>query len=141
MTEGEFLGVDIIKSYEVPVEIDGVIVGIDKALVRLVKVMNRFPGIRTIESCAGHGRKPPAIWFVPDSIEILPAMIYWFDRCHSSCNWDVRIYTGCSADHVIWMVEARVEGEEAYQEADKIAKCMEESLDEQSQPEEGCALG
>lgn len=122
--------VEEMKDYEVAVEVNGILVGVDKELVNLVKAMNKFPGIRTIESCAGHGRKPPAIWFVPESIEVLPAMLYWFDRCHSSCNWNVRIYTGCSADHVMWMVEARMEGEEAYQEADKIAKYMEEHLNE-----------
>lgn len=133
-----------IKDYEVPVEIDGIIVGVDEELVRLVKVMNRFPGIRTIECCAGHGNKEPAIWFIPDSIDALPALLYWFDKCHSGCYWPVNIYTDCSADHVTWMVGARVMGEEAYAEADKIAACMEEYeefLDEQSQSEEGCAIG
>ncbi|KKN26502.1 hypothetical protein LCGC14_0874180 [marine sediment metagenome] len=133
--------VDQITPREDPVEIDGVINGVDKELVNLVKAMNKFPGIRTIESCAGHGNKPPAIWFQPDSIEDLPALLYWFDRCHSGCYWPVRIYTDCSADHVTWMVKARVDGEEAYQEADKIAEYMERYIDEQSQPEEGCAIG
>ena len=133
--------VDQITDRESAVEIDGIIVGVDEELVRLVKVMNKFPRIRTLSCCAGHGNKEPAIWFQPDSIEDLPALLYWFDRCHSGCRWDVFIYTDCCADHVTWMLKARVVGEEAYQEADKIAGYMERYLDEQSQPEEGCAIG
>ena len=125
--------VDEIRDHEVPVELDGIIVGVDKELVNLVKVMNKFPGIRTLESCAGHGDKEPAIWFQPDSIEDLPHLLYCFDRCHSGCYWPVHIYTDCSADHVRWMVKARVVGEEAYQEADKIAEYMEKHLDEEAQ--------
>ena len=128
--------VNEIRSHEVPVEIDGIIVGVDKELVNLVKAMNKFPGIRTFESCAGHGDKEPAIWFQPDSIEDLPRLLYWFDRCHSGCRWDVFIYTDCCADHVTWMLQARVMGEEAYQEADKIASYMEKFLDEETNSEE-----
>ena len=120
--------VDEIKPHEDPVEIDGIIVGVDKEIVKLVEAMNKFPGIRTIETCAGHGNKAPAIWFQPDSIEDLPALLYWFDRCHSGCHWPVHIYTDCSADHVTWMVKAMIKGDEAYQEADKIAECMEKYL-------------
>ena len=133
--------VNEINKREVPVEIDGIIIGVDKELVNLITAMNKFPGIRTIESCAGHGKKPPTIWFQPDSIEDLPPLLYWFDRCHSSCYWPVHIYTDCSADHVTWMVKAMVKGEKAYQEADKIAKYMEEFLNEEAESEEGCALG
>jgi hypothetical protein len=133
--------VDQINPREDPVEIDGVIVGVDKEIVKLVEAMNKFPGIRTIESCSGHGHKEPAIWFQPDSIEDLPVLLYWFDSCHSTCHWPIHIYTGCSADHVIWVVEAMIMGEEAYQEADKIAGYMARYIDEQSQPKEGCAIG
>ena len=136
-----FLGVDVIRPYEEAVKIDGQIVGIDKEIVRLVKVMNRFPGITTLSCCCGHGDNETRIWFSPKSIKDLPAMLYWFDACHSGCRWDVFIYTDCSADHVTWMLQARVKGEEAYQEANKIAEYMENYIDEQSQPEEGCAIG
>lgn len=114
------------------VKIDGEIVEIDKELVRLVKVMNRFPGIKTTECCSGHGKQKSAIWFVPESIKALPNLLYWFDACHSGCDWPVCIYTDCSADHVTWIVEARVIGEEAYQEANKIAQCMEKYLYEKT---------
>lgn len=116
---------------KVSVKIDNEIVEIDEELVRLVKVMNRFPGIKTTECCSGHGKQKSAIWFVPESIKVLPSLLYWFDTCHSGCYWPVYIYTDCSADHVTWVVEARVTGEEAYQEAAKIAACMEKYLDEE----------
>jgi hypothetical protein len=122
-------------SRELPVQIGKHIVGVDKELVRLVKAINKFPGIRTIECCSGHGLEVVGIWFVPDSIEALPLLLYCFDSCHTGVNtWPVSIYTDCSADHVTWVVESQTRGEEAYKEADKIASVMENVLAEKERP-------
>ncbi len=130
----------VIKSYEEGVEISGEIVGIDKEIVRLVKVMNQFPGIETISSCCGHGEHEIRIWFIPVAIEVLPQMLYWFDACHSGWNWPVSIYTDCSADHVTWMVSSLGDvGEEAYGASEVIAEYMENYLKEEVNPD-GCGL-
>ena len=87
--------------------------------------MNRFPGIRTVESCSGHGEQPASIFFVPESIDDLPPMLYYFDACHSGVTWPVYICTDCGAHRVTWVVESINKGPQAYIEGNKIAEAME----------------
>ena len=51
----------------------------DKECVRLCESMNRWPGIRTVESCSGHTERPFRIWFDVDNLGDLPHLLYWFD--------------------------------------------------------------
>jgi len=92
---------------------------IDPEVVTLCQAMNRVPGITTTESCCGHGRQPFAIWFSPASLDVLPGLLYWFDRCHSGFGgWRVIVYTDCAADHATFMLEGPAG---AYEQADAIA--------------------
>ena len=83
----------MIEPRTLPVEINGETVEIDKDIVNIVKAMNRFPGIRTVESCSGHGKQKASIFFVPETIEALPPLLYYFDWCHSGVYWPVYITT------------------------------------------------
>ncbi len=51
----------------------------DPECVRLCDAMNAFPGIRTVESCCGHGKKPYRIWFKARDLLVLPRLLYYFD--------------------------------------------------------------
>ena len=53
--------------------------GLDPEVVEIVAAMNKFPGICTVESCWGHEHTPIHIWFVADSLEALPPLLYWID--------------------------------------------------------------
>ncbi len=124
-------GFDMIEPRTVPVEfkevgvVNPLIVEIDKDIVNIVKAMNRFPGIRTVESCSGHGKQPVSIFFVPKTIEALPPLLYYFDWCHSGVTtWPVYITTDCSAHRVTWVVESEEVGPAAYIEGNTIAKVM-----------------
>ena len=114
----------MIEPKEVSVMIDGEEVGIDRDIVNIVKAMNEFSGIRTVESCCGHGEYEVAIFFVPETIDALPPLLYWFDQCHSGVTWPVTIYTDCGGDRVTWVVESVNKGPQAYIEGNKIAECM-----------------
>ena len=116
----------MIESREVPVRIGMETVGIDRDIVNIVKAMNNFPGIRTTESCQGHGERTVQIWFIPETSASLPPLLYYFDRCHSGVTWPVTIYTDCCADHVTYMVESKNVGPIAYMEGNKIAEAMKD---------------
>jgi len=121
----------MIEPRTLPVEINWIgdnplIVEIDKDIVNLVKAMNRFPGIHTVESCSGHGKRPASIFFVPETIEALPPLLYYFDWCHSGVYWPVYITTDCSADRVTWVVESEEVGPAAYIEGNLIAEAMKD---------------
>ena len=114
----------MIEPRTLPVEINGETVEIDKDIVNIVKAMNKFPGIRTVESCSGHGKQPASIFFVPETIDALPALLYYFDWCHSGVYWPVHVYTDCSASRATWVVESEEMGPLAYIEGNTIAEVM-----------------
>lgn len=124
----------MIEPRTLPVEINWIgnnplIVEVDRDIVNIVKAMNRFPGIRTIESCQGHGESPVRIWFKPESEADLPPLLYYFDKCHSGVTWPVHIYTDCCANRVTYMVKSEKTGPAAYMEGDQIAHHMNEDND------------
>ena len=99
---------------------------LDPECLSLFKAMNALPGIRTVESCCGHGQRPFMIWFVPDDFECLPDLLYWIDPCHTDLKrWRCRVYTDFSKSPVVFLLESQTKGEEAYAEADEIAKMIE----------------
>ena len=99
--------------------------GLDPEVLSLCMAMNAFPGITTTSSCCGHGREPFGIYFQPESLDDLPALLYWFDGCHTGqYGWRVRVFTDCAADHATFEVEGPAGG---YESADVIAKCMLEA--------------
>ena len=108
----------------------------DAECISLCEAMNRFKGIQTFESCCGHGKDVFCIWFSVESLEVLPALLYFFTRCqtcgpgHGVNSWLVRVTTDSAMSSVVFCVESTSVGDEAYVEAETIAKCMiEQPLD------------
>lgn len=114
-----------------PIELD-LELDLDDEVRELVKAINRFEGIRTTESCCGHGDEPFRIWFAVRDLVDLPPLLFWLDGCHNGVyGWHVVVYTDCSMAPARFMIESTSKGKEAYEEANKIAACMNEFLDEE----------
>lgn len=95
----------------------------------LCLALNSYPGIRTSCSCCGHGKDPYRIWFSVDSLVNLPAVLYWFARCHSGhAGWRVLAETDCAMSPAHFLVEGPV-GDDGYQQAKEIARLLVESRD------------
>ena len=62
---------------------------IDYEIVELIKYINMFDGIETVESCCGHGEMPCQIWFKADSLEYVTRFIYKY--LYRNPNWRVVI--------------------------------------------------
>lgn len=98
---------------------------IDEPCRELVREMNLFPGIRTVESCSGHGERPMRVFFVTDSLEALPALVYWFSACHSGVRgWKVTVSTDCVCSPAMFCAGSEQIGAPAYAEARQIAASM-----------------
>ena len=98
---------------------------LDPEVLSLCQAMNAFSGIFTTSSCCGHGREPFGVYFMAESLDALPELLYWFDACHSGqYGWSVRAYTDCSADHVSFVAEGPCGG---YEAAEAIARHMREA--------------
>lgn len=105
---------------------------LDPECLDLCVAMNKLPGVRTTESCCGHADDlsrpysgPYMIFFMVDSLEALPPLLYYTDACHSGCvGWRVIVYTDCSMAPARFMLEGP-KGKQAYQDSKEIAKCIE----------------
>jgi len=93
----------------------------DKECVDLCDAINMIPGLRTFESCCGHGNQPFRIWFAVEDIDNLPKLLYFCDSCHVGFNWDCIVTTDCGMSPVHFRIESRSKGEEAYEEAKTIS--------------------
>lgn len=80
----------------------------DKECIPLCDAINELPGISTIESCCGHNEKPFNIWFITDALKYLPALLYWFDSCHTFPGWSVCVTTDCGMSSVKFRIEGGI---------------------------------
>jgi len=94
----------------------------DKECVVLCDAINRIPGLRTIESCCGHGHHNFTVYFKVTTLEHLPILLYYISACHVGFTWDCRVYTDCGMNPVYFMIESRSFGENAYNESSVIAQ-------------------
>ncbi len=97
---------------------------IDIECIPLCIAMNEMPGIRTTESCCGHGNHPFRMWFEAESLEYLPRLLYWFAVCHCGFGgWSIKVTTDCGMSPVTFLIEGGV-GEAAYEESLQIAELL-----------------
>ena len=98
--------------------------GIDIECLALCEALNLYPGIKTCQSCCGHGKKPFKIWFTVKNLVDLPEVCYYFDRCHCDCeDWNIKVHTDCGMSPVVFLIEGPI-GKRGYKEAEKIAKLL-----------------
>ncbi len=50
----------------------------DQECIKLCDTINKFEGIRTVESCCGHGEHNYRIWFIANDLKYLAPVIYYF---------------------------------------------------------------
>src|SRR3990167_2739360 len=83
-------------------------IDIDKEVVSLCKAINdNFKGIKTTESCCGHGKKQLKIYFSVDEIEKLAPLLYWLDGCHTNIyGWKVFAITDCVGKETTFVIES-----------------------------------
>ena len=65
---------------------------IDEEIVELCKALNDIDGIKTVESCCGHGKDKCFIWFIADDINILNRLCF---HCFNHENlWKIELDMG-----------------------------------------------
>lgn len=90
---------------------------IDKECAGLCDFLNSLSGIKTIESCCGHGKEPYRIWFIPESLDCLPNLLSNFSDFG---DWRIEIYVADSGQPVRWIIEGPI-GKKAYEQSIDIA--------------------
>ena len=100
---------------------------LDPEVLELVNALNTFPGVRTIESCCGHGSNVFNIWFVVEGLKELSGVLYHVASCNSGIyGWNVAVADDCSCggSPIHFKLYSKTKGGVAYSEATKIAEIM-----------------
>jgi hypothetical protein len=93
----------------------------DKECVDLCKAINALPGIKTRESCCGHGKEPFRIWLSISDLTYLPILLYYLDPCHVGFRWSCKVRTDCAMQPAYFFIESEEAGSVAYSQAGLIA--------------------
>ena len=97
---------------------------VDEQCRALCEALNTLPGIKTVESCCGHGERPFRIWFEAHSLKSLPLVAYHTVPCHVGFFWNCRVTTDCAMSPVLFLLESIEVGEVAYEQAGKMATAL-----------------
>lgn len=98
---------------------------IDKECIPLCTVLNSLKGIKTFESCCGHGKRPFRIWFTAENVNDLtiPAMACY--RMYGGClGWRIEVVHSESPNRTKFMLEG-TSGESAYNDSTKIVQAIQ----------------
>ena|SRR5258708_2911725 len=74
----------------------------DPECIRLCDALNAMPGVRTFESCCGHGTHPFGIWFVVDVLGRLRPLL---DETTDDAQWTVSVRIASGTDAIIFRLE------------------------------------
>lgn len=66
---------------------------IDEQCIPLFYALNSLPGLRTFESCCGHGKAPFSMWFRCDNIDTLSRLGRAVGKNYSDNNWEIVVDT------------------------------------------------
>jgi hypothetical protein len=109
---------------------------IDKECLDICEAMNLLPGLRTIESCCGHGKTPYWIFFhldedSPDGLlDGLPMLLYWMRHFKADCHksqWRVFVSTDCAGDVATFTLEGPI-GPQGVKESKALARALKKGL-------------
>lgn len=89
----------------------------DSECVPICDALNTLPGIKTFESCCGHGTHPFFVAFVADTIEHLRPLLMSIDEY----GWDVRAVWASGGGSIYFALEGPVG---AFKEANSLAKAV-----------------
>src|SRR5258708_2531043 len=76
----------------------------DAECVPICDALNELPGIRTDESCCGHGRQPHRVFFTAKTI---PNLLPVLRGAHSSA-WKVEAFCANGSDTAVFMLQGPI---------------------------------
>jgi hypothetical protein len=74
----------------------------DQECIRLCDALNAMSGVRTFESCCGHGTHPFGIWFVADALDGLRPLL---DATTDDVEWTVSVRIASGTGAIIFYLE------------------------------------
>jgi len=106
----------------------------DKECIVLCEAMNRLSGVRTVDSCCGHGKHRFRIYFAVDPFEALVPLLYWFDNWRfGAMGW--RKYSTDSFRYPAYFFVEGPIGTKAYETAGIIAGLLTDYVEKGEDPD------
>jgi len=103
----------------------------DPECVDICRAINSIPSLQTQECCCGHGNDLFRIWFRPiNNLDMLPILLYYCDPCHVGFRWNCLVTTDCAMSPVRFRLESEVMGDQAYKQAEVIARELHDYIQE-----------
>jgi len=89
--------------------------GMDIACVNLVEALNKLPGIKTTESCCGHGENTYNIWFEMDTNDLgaiilsrcMSGRYYCYEKGEQRADPQWRVYLADTEDKPGFLLEGK----------------------------------
>lgn len=104
---------------------------LEENIKEIVLAVNSYKGIRVIDFSDGENKRPIWIFFIADSLEALPPLLYDLDICHNGIRgWQAIARTDCAMSPTTFMIESTSIGQKAWDESKKIAHIMTENQKE-----------
>lgn len=90
----------------------------DPECIAICDAINLIPGIRTVDSCCGHGKFPFSVYMYADDARYT-AIILFYVMEH---RWNMRLRTDCTMYPPYIVLDSEEVGEKAYEQASDIAE-------------------
>lgn len=76
----------------------------DAECIPICNALNALPGIRTVESCCGHGEHPHRVFFTAQAVESLRPILC----CSHSSGWHVEANWANGSNTIYFMLEGPI---------------------------------
>ncbi len=77
-------------------------VNMDPECIRLCDTLNVMPGVRTVESCCGHGTRSFRIWFEAVDLDALRPLL---NAIYDDPLWRVDVRVASGSDTIVFCLE------------------------------------
>lgn len=77
---------NLLKKPSIPLPSD-----IDPECIEICNLLNRLPGVKTTESCSGHGKGPFSVFFKCTNIDSLSRLGRTVFKTYSDGNWEILV--------------------------------------------------
>lgn len=107
----------------------------DAKCIELCDTLNSLPGIRTSESCCGHGRESFDIWLYVESMQHLVILGRVLDRRYGCPEgWTLVVDNTDQPENcpIFWLTSGPVKGEQAYKDAKKLVESIKRHLNHEN---------
>ena len=102
---------------------------LDPECVGLVRALNLLPGVRTFESCCGHGESRFRVWLRTNRVRPVDPLLGVLPHTEAA-GWSCEVSVSGDGKRSDYLIESQSIGADAYLQAEQIADAMLDAIKE-----------